>query len=84
MYVEIFETESMNYCCFWGDKSDALRLGKKQHGGIEILERLAEIEKLGNVRLQTRNYKLRFAVSHENLMLKVSIAEYLRSLAPPL
>ena len=65
MYVEIFEPESMNYSCFWGDKSVALRLGKKQYGGIKkIHEHLAETEKLGNVKLQTRNCKLRFAVSH--------------------
>ena len=31
----IFELESMNYSCFWGDKSDALPLGKKQHGGTK-------------------------------------------------
>ena len=25
----------MNYSCFLGDKSDALRLDKKQHGGTK-------------------------------------------------
>ena len=58
MYVEFFELESMNCSCFWGDKSDALPLGKKQHG-------LAKIGNLGNMKLQTRKCKLHFAVSHE-------------------
>ena len=31
----IFDLESMNYSCFLGDKSDALRLDEKQHGGTK-------------------------------------------------
>ena len=31
----IFDLESMNYYCFLGDKSDALRLDEKQHGGTK-------------------------------------------------
>ena len=30
-----FYLESMNYSCFLGDKSDALRLDEKQHGGTK-------------------------------------------------
>ena len=31
----IFDLESMNYFCFLDDKSDALRLDEKQHGGTK-------------------------------------------------
>ena len=32
---QIFDPESMNYSCFLADKSDALQLDEKQHGGTK-------------------------------------------------
>ena len=35
----------MNYSCFLGDKSDALRLDEKQHGGTVLKnERVVQID----------------------------------------
>ena len=58
----------MNYSCFLDDKSDALRLDEKQHRGIKYaqVELLAKIRNHGNLKLQTPNRKLQFAISHEN------------------
>ena len=50
---------------FFGDKREALRLDEKQHGGIKQVERLAKLRNPGNLKLQTPNRKLQFAVSHE-------------------
>ena len=55
----------MNYLCFLGDKSEALRPDEKQHGGKKQVERLAKIRNPGNLKLQTPNRKLQFPVSHE-------------------
>ena len=57
----------MNYLCFLGDKSEALRPDEKQHGGKKQVERLAKIRNPGNLKLQTptANCSFRFAVSHE-------------------
>ena len=54
----------MNYLCFLGDKSEALRPDEKQHGGKKQVERLAKLRNSGNLKLQTPDRKLR-AVSHE-------------------
>ena len=52
----------MNYFCFLGDKSEALRPDEKQHGGKKQVERLAKIRNPGNLKLQTPNRKLQFPV----------------------
>ena len=55
---------------FLGDKSEALRLDQKQHGGTKQVERLAKIRNHGNLKLQTPVCGLWFPM--KNLMLKVS------------
>ena len=47
---------------FLGDKSEALRLDEKQHGGKKQVERHAKIRNPINLKLQTPNRKLQFVV----------------------
>ena len=47
---------------FLGDKSEALQVDEKQHGGTG---ELAKIRNPGNLKLKTPNRKLQFAISHE-------------------
>ena len=61
---------------FLGDKSDALRLDGKQHGGTKRVEHLAKIRNPCNLKLQTSDRTLQFPVCgfpRKNLMLKISI-----------
>ena len=56
----------MDYPCFLGDKSDTIWLDENNMAALNK-ERLAKTGwNPGNVKLQTGNYKLQFAVSHEN------------------
>ena len=49
----------MNYLCLLGNKSEALRPDKKQHGSKKQVKRLAKMRHL------TANCSFWFAVSHE-------------------
>ena len=56
----------MDYPRFLGDKSDTIWLDENNMAALNN-ERLAKTGwNPGNVKLQTGNYKLQFAVSHEN------------------
>lgn len=54
----------MNFSYFLGNKSKALRLDEKQHGGLKQ-QFLAKIQKPDNLKPQTFNCKLQVSDSHE-------------------